>query len=62
MIKYKITGSSIPTAQRFITENYSAVINEPEKVPDWLNTGITYLLPNLGNNKEVRKSQPITCL
>ena len=29
-------------------------MEEPEKVPDWLTTGITYLLPKSGDRKEVR--------
>jgi hypothetical protein len=29
-------------------------MEEPEKVPDWLTTGIMYLLPNSGDSKEVR--------
>ena len=34
----------------------------PEKVPDWLSTGITYLPPKSGDSKEVGNYQPITCL
>jgi len=30
---------------RYITKNFTAIIEEPEKAPDWLNTGITYLIP-----------------
>jgi hypothetical protein len=30
--------------------------------PDWLTTGITYLLPKSGDSKEVRNYRPITCL
>ena len=37
-------------------------MEEPEKVLDWLTTGITYLLPKSGDSKEVRNNQPITCL
>jgi hypothetical protein len=37
-------------------------LEKPEKVPEWLTIGITYLLPKLGDNKEVRKYRPITCL
>ena len=35
---------------------------EPEKAPDWLTTGITYLIPKSGDSKEVRNYWPITCL
>ena len=37
-------------------------MEEPEKVPDWLTTEITYLLPNSRDSKEVRNYQPITFL
>jgi len=44
-------------------KNYNAVMEEQEKIPGWLTTGITYeyLLPKLGDNKEVRNYQPIAC-
>ena len=35
---------------------------EPGKAPDWLTTGITYLIPKSGDSKEVRNYRPITCL
>ena len=34
----------------------------PNKVPDWLTTGVAYLLPKSGDSKEIRNYQPITCL
>jgi hypothetical protein len=37
-------------------------MEELEKVPDWLTTGITYLMPNSRDSKEVRNYQPITFL
>jgi len=37
-------------------------MEESEKVPDWLTTGITYSLPKSGDSKEVRNYGPITCL
>ena len=37
-------------------------MEELEKVPDWLTTGITYSLPKSGDSKEVRNYRPITCL
>jgi hypothetical protein len=45
-----------------LQKNFSAIMEEPEKVPDWLSTGITYLLPKSGDSKEVRDYQPIMCL
>jgi hypothetical protein len=37
-------------------------MEELEKVPDWLTVGITYLLPNSRDSKEVRNYQPLTFL
>jgi len=34
-----------PATHRYITKNFNAIIEEPEKAPDWLTTGITYLIP-----------------
>jgi hypothetical protein len=31
-------------------------------MPDWLATGITYLLPKPGDTKKSKNYQPITCL
>jgi len=33
-----------------------------EKVPDWLTTGITYLVPKSGDSNEVSNYRPITRL
>ena len=45
---------AFPATQRHIAKNFNAIIEEPEKVPDWLTTGITYLIPKSGDSKEVR--------
>jgi hypothetical protein len=37
-------------------------MEEPEKIPNWLTTGITYLLSKSGDNKEDRNCRPIMCL
>lgn len=34
---------SFPDAHRTITINFYSIMDEPEKVPDWPNTGITFL-------------------
>jgi len=39
---------------RNITKNFNAIIEEPETAPDWLTTGVTYLIPKSGDRKEVR--------
>jgi len=51
-----------PATHKHITKNFNAIIEEPEKAPEWLTTGITYLIPKSGDSKEVRNYRPITCL
>ena len=53
---------AIPATHKHITKNFIAIIEEPEKAPDWLTAGITYLIPKSGGGKEVRNYRPITCL
>ena len=62
MIKYKITGLSFPSYSQAYHKNFNAIIEEPEKAPDWLIAGITYLIQKSGDSKEVRNYRPITCL
>ena len=50
---------AFPSAHRHIIKNFNAIKKEPEKVPDWLTTGVTYLLPKSVDSKEVRNYQPI---
>ena len=45
---------AFPATHRHITKNFNAIIEEPEKAPEWLTTGITYLIPKSGDSKEVR--------
>jgi len=52
----------LPATHRHTTKNFNAIIHEPEKAPDWLTTGITYLIPKSGDSKEVRNYRPITSL
>ena len=51
---------AFPATDRHITKNFNAIIEEPEKAPDWLTTGITYFIPKSGDSKEVRNYQLIT--
>ena len=53
---------AFPPNHRHITNNFNAIIEEPEKAHDWLTTGVTYLIPKSGDSKEVRNYQCITCL
>jgi len=63
MIKYKITGLKLSQLlTRILQKNFNAIIEEPEKAPDWLTAGITYLIPKSGDSKEVGNYRPITCL
>jgi len=53
---------AFPATNRHITKNFNEIRQEPEKAIDWLTTGITHLIPKLGDSKEVRNYRPITCL
>jgi len=53
---------AFPATHRHITKNFNTTIEEPEKAPDWLTTGITYWILKSGDSKEVRNYRPITCL
>ena len=53
---------AFPATHRHITKIFNATIEEPEKAPDWLTAGITYLLPKSGDSNQVRNYRPITCL
>jgi hypothetical protein len=55
VIKYKTNGlKHSQFLHRHITKKFNAIMEELEKVPDWLTIGITYLLPKSGDSKEVR--------
>ena len=45
---------AFPANHRHITKNFNAIIDEPEKAPNWFTTGITYLILKSGDSKEVR--------
>jgi hypothetical protein len=54
VIKYKITALKLSQLLTGISQkNFNAIIEEPEKAPDWLTTRITYLIPKSGDSKEV---------
>jgi hypothetical protein len=53
---------AFPATHKYITKNFNAIIEEPEKAAEWLTTGITYLIPKSEDSKEVRNYRPITCL
>jgi hypothetical protein len=53
---------AFPATHRHIGKNFNAIIQKPKKAPDWMTTGITYLIPKSGDSKEARNCQPITCL
>jgi hypothetical protein len=53
---------AFPATHRHITKNFNAIIEEPEKAPDWHTTGVTYLIPKSGDSKEVRNHRPIIFL
>jgi hypothetical protein len=54
--------TAFPAAHRHIARNFNAIVEELKKIAEWMTRGITYLLPKLGDSKEVRNYRPITCL
>jgi len=57
MIKYKITGLNLSQLLTDILQKkLNAIIEEPEKTPDWLTIRITYLIPKSGDSKKVRET------
>jgi len=53
---------AFPATHKHISKIFDAIIEEPEKAPECLTTGINYLIPKSGYSKEVRNYRPITCL
>jgi len=38
---------AFPATRSHITKHFNAIIEELEKAPDWLTTGVTYLIPTI---------------
>jgi hypothetical protein len=53
---------SLPATHRYITKSFNIIIEEPKKMPEWLTTGITYLLLKSEDTKETKNYRQITCL
>jgi hypothetical protein len=45
---------AFPAAHKHSTTNFTAIREDLEKVPDWLTTGVNYLLPKSEYRKEIR--------
>jgi hypothetical protein len=52
---------AFPATHSYIAETFNIQIEEPKKMPEWLITGITYLLPKSEDTKERKNYRPITC-
>jgi hypothetical protein len=52
---------AFPATHSYIAK-FSNTLTEPKQMPDWLTTGITYLLPKSGDTKEQKNYRLITCL
>ena len=50
---------AFPATHRHITKNVNAIIEQPEKAPDWLTTGITYFISKSGDSKESETTDPL---
>jgi hypothetical protein len=53
---------AFPATHSYNTKFINTITEEPKQMPDWLTTGITYLLPKSGDTKEPKNYRPITCL
>lgn len=52
---------AFPAACRYITKKFNTIMEESERINDWLNTRINYLPPKSGHSKGVRIYQLIMC-
>jgi len=63
VIKYKFTGLKLSQEiTGILKKKFNAIIDKPEKAPNFLSAGITYLIPKSGEINEVRNYRPTTCL
>ena len=53
---------AFPGNHRDIKKTSVAIIDKPEKAPDYLTAGITYLIPKSGDSNEVSKYLHTTCI
>jgi hypothetical protein len=53
---------AFPATHSYITKFINTIIEEPVQMPDWLTTGITYLLRKSEGTKEPKSYQPINHL
>ena len=45
-----------------LTHLYNLVITDPKKIPQWLVSGIIYLIPKSDETNNPKNYRPITCL
>ena len=50
---------AFPATHRRIAKNFNAITEELEKTPDWLKTGITFLIPKSGDARKSETSSPL---
>jgi hypothetical protein len=53
---------AFPATHSYITKIFNTLTVELKQIPNWLTTGIMYLLPISEDTKEPKTYQPITCL
>ena len=51
---------AFPAAHRHITKNLSGIMEEPERVPDWLTTGKTYCYQNPERARKSESTDPLS--
>lgn len=49
-------------AHQALTKSFNEVIENSETAPEWLTTGVTFLIPKNKFTKEAKNYRPITCL
>ena len=45
-----------------LARDYNTILKEPDKCPEWLTQGLTFLIPKSNDTNEAKNYRPITCL
>ena len=45
-----------------LAREYNTILKEPDKCPEWLTQGLTFLIPKSNDTNEAKNYRPITCL
>jgi hypothetical protein len=53
---------NLPIIREDLALAYNDIVKHPEKCPEWLTRGTTYLLPKSEETRNPKNYRPITCL